>query len=147
MYCNAQVSNKNYLRRQNFRKQEYNSIIRTFEFNFRIWSKLVKFTKLSFFFSGEGKDVTGEMTDPWKETTLQTILSNYAKTDIYNAYEFGLFYQALPKKTLHLKDEKCTGGKHSKIRLTGIAATNMNGDKLPMFVIGRSNKPRCFKGV
>ena len=106
-----------------------------------------KIHEISFFFSGEGKDVTGEMTDPWKETTLQTILSNYAKTDIYNADEFGLFYQALPKKTLHLKDEKCTGGKHSKIRLTGIAAANMNGDKLPMFVIGRSNKPRCFKGV
>ena len=57
------------------------------------------------------------MTDPWKETTLQTILTNYAKTDIYNADEFGLFFKALPKKTLHLKDENCTGGKHSKIRV------------------------------
>ena len=35
-------------------------------------------------FSGEGKDVTREMTDPWKETTLKTILTNYVKTDIYN---------------------------------------------------------------
>ena len=46
------------------------------------------------------------MTDPWKETTLQTILTNYAKTDIYNTDEFGLFFKDLPKKTLHLKDEK-----------------------------------------
>ena len=47
------------------------------------------------------------MTDPWKETTLQTILTNYAKTDIYNTDKFGLFFKALQKKTLHLKDEKC----------------------------------------
>ena len=87
------------------------------------------------------------MADPWKGTTLQTILTNYAKTDIYNADEFGLFFKALPKKTLHLKDEKCTGGKHSKIRVTGLAAANINGDKLPMFVIGKSQKPRCFKNI
>ena len=83
------------------------------------------------------------MTDTWKETTL----TNYAKTDIYNTDEFGLFFKALPKKTLHLKDEKCTGGKHSKIRVTGLAVANMNGDKLPMFVIGKSQKPRCFKSI
>jgi len=47
--------------------------------------------------SGEGKDVTREMTDPWKKNALQTILSNYAKTDIYSADEFGLFFKALPK--------------------------------------------------
>ena len=59
-------------------------------------------------------------------------------------YKSGLFCEALPKKTIHLKDEKCTGGKHDKIRLTAIADANMNGDKLPMFVIGKSNKPRCL---
>ena len=69
------------------------------------------------------------MTDLWKETTLQTILTNQAKIDINNADEFGLFFKALLKKTLHLKDEKCTGGKHSKIRVTGLADANMNGDK------------------
>ena len=87
------------------------------------------------------------MTDPWKETTLKIILSNYAKTDIYNADKFASFYKALPKNTLHLKDDKCTSVKHSKIRVTGLAAGNMNGDKLLMFVIGKSKKPRCFKNV
>ena len=58
-------------------------------------------------------------------TTLQTILTNYAKTEIYNAGEFDLFFKALPKKTLHLKDEKCTGGKHSKIRVTVLAAATV----------------------
>ena len=87
------------------------------------------------------------MTDPWKETTRQTTLTNYAKTDLYNANELGLFFKVLSKKTLHLKDEKCTGGKHSKIRATGLAAAKMNGDKPPMFVIGKSKKPRCFKNI
>ena len=88
------------------------------------------------------------MTELWKETTIQTILTNYAKTDIYNGDEFGFFFKALPKKkTLHLKDEKWTGGKHSKIRVKGLAAASMNGEKLPMFVIGKSQKPRCLKNI
>ena len=46
-----------------------------------------------------------------------------------------------------MKGEKCSGGKHSKVRLTGLAAGNALGERLPMFVIGKSAKPRCFKGV
>ena len=109
-----------------------------------MWENL--FLTKPFFFSGEGKDVTEETTDPWKEKTAQTILSNYANFDIYTADEFGLFYKALPKKNFHLKDDKCTGG-HSKIRVTGPDAANMNGEKLPMFVIGKLKKPRCFRNV
>ena len=82
------------------------------------------------------------MTAPWKETVLATILSNYEPRNIFNADEFTLFYQALPKKTLHLKRKKCSGGKNSKIGLTGLAAANMIGEKLPMLVIGKSQKPR-----
>ena len=81
------------------------------------------------------------MTAPWMETTLPTILSHYDSRDVYNADEFGLFYRAFPTKSLHLKGEKCSGGKNSKIRLTGLAAANMCGEKIPMFVIGKSQKP------
>ena len=87
------------------------------------------------------------MTSAWDETTLPTILSQYELGDIYNADEFGLFYKALPSQSLQLKSEKCTGGKLSKVRVTGLAAANAVGEKLPMFVIGKSAKPRCFKGV
>ena len=97
--------------------------------------------------SGESKAVTEEMTAPWTETTLPTILSRYPLVNIFYADKFALFYQCLPNKTLHLKGEKCSGGKHSKIRLTGLAAGNAYGERLPMFVIGKANKPRCFKGV
>lgn len=97
--------------------------------------------------SGEAQSCTKEMTASWEESTLPTILSNYELRDIYNADEFGLFYKALPDKSLHLKSENCVGGKHSKVRLTGLAAGNAVGEKLPMLVIGKSKKPRCFSGV
>ena len=96
---------------------------------------------------GESKSVTEEMTAPWTETMLPTNLSRYPLENIFNADEFGLFYQCLPNQTLHSKGEKCSEGKHSKIRLTGLAAVNAYGERLPMFVIGKTNQPRCFKGV
>ena len=43
---------------------------------------------------------------------------------------------------MQLKSEKCVGGKHSKVRLIGLAAGNAVGDKLPMLVIGKSKKTR-----
>ena len=97
--------------------------------------------------SGEERSCTEEMTASWAQTHLPTILSRYDLRDIYNADEFGLFYQQLPTKSFHLKGERCTGGKFSKVCLTGLAAGNAAGEKLPMFVIGKAEKPRCFKGV
>ena len=97
--------------------------------------------------SGEGASCTPEMVPPWKETSLPTLLSNYDLKDIYNANEFGLFYQMHPEKSLHLKKEQCIGGKQSKVRITGMAASNALGNKIPMFVIGKSVKPHCFKGI
>ena len=87
------------------------------------------------------------MVAPWNETTLPTLLSKYDLKDIFNADEFGLFYQCLPNKTYHFKGQKCSGGKNSKVRLTGMAAGNAIGEKLLMFVIGKSKTPRCFKHI
>ena len=81
------------------------------------------------------------------EKRLPTLLSNYELKDIYNGEESGLFYECLPNKTYQLKSEKCSGGKLSKIRITGLAVANSVGDRLPMFVIRKPKKPRCFKNV
>ena len=97
--------------------------------------------------SGKENAVTPEMTASWSETYLPTILSKYELMDICNADELGLFYQALPDKSLHCKGEHCSGGKQSKVRLTGLAAGNATGEKLPLFVIGKSAKLLCFSGV
>ena len=72
------------------------------------------------------------MAAGWNQATLPTLLSNYDLENIYYADEFGLFYQCLPDKSCQLKAEKCSGGKHSKIRITGLAAANAVGNKLPM---------------
>ena len=83
----------------------------------------------------------------WAQTHLPTILSRYDLRDIYNADEFGLFYQQLPTKSFYLKGERCAGGKFSKVCLTGLEAGNATGEKLPMFGIGKTEKLRCFKGI
>ena len=95
--------------------------------------------------SGESEKVTKEVTAPWEETTLPTILSRFQLKDIFNGDEFGLLYEALPSKSLHFRGKRCSGGKQSKVRLTGIAASNALGEKIPMFVIGKSASPRCPK--
>ena len=97
--------------------------------------------------SGKSEKVTREMTAPWEETTLPTILARYQLKDIFNAGEFGLFYEVLPSKSLHFRGKRCSGGKHSKVRLTEMAASNALGGKIPMFVTGKSASPRCFKHV
>ena len=97
--------------------------------------------------SGEERSCTEEMIASWAQTHLPTILSRYDLRDIYNADEFGLFYQQLPTKSFHLKGERCAREKFSKVRLTGLATGNAAGEKLPMFVIEKAEKPRCFKGV
>ena len=92
--------------------------------------------------SGESEEVTKDMTAPWEETTLPTILARCQIKDSFDADEFGLFYEALPSKSLHFQ-----GGKHWKVRLTGMAACNALIEKILIFVIGKSASPRCFKHV
>ena len=60
-----------------------------------------------------------------------------------------LSYIARPShlKTLHFKEQRCTCGKHSKKRITGIAASNALEKKIPIFVIGKFAKPKCFRHV
>ena len=67
---------------------------------------------------GECKSVTDKRTSSWNDATLPTILSIYNLEDIFNADEFGLFYQCLPDKACHLEREKCSGGNKSKERVT-----------------------------
>ena len=90
--------------------------------------------------SGEMSAVTEEMTAPWNDITLPTLQSNSKLENVFNVDEFGLPYQCLPTKT-YLPEEKCSGGKNSKAQLSVI------WEKLPMFVVGKSKTPRCFKNI
>ncbi|GFW31518.1 tigger transposable element-derived protein 6 [Trichonephila clavipes] len=58
------------------------------------------------------------------------------------------FSSVCQKKTFTFKKEKCHGGKHSKERLTILLTVNIDGsEKITPLVIGKSAKPRCFKGI
>lgn len=96
---------------------------------------------------GEKADVNENVVKDWEEKLL-SLIEGYSPSNIYNADETGLFYDLQPDKTLCYKNEKCFGGKKSKMRLTVLLAVNADGtDKLKPFVIGRAVKPRCFKNV
>lgn len=93
--------------------------------------------------SGEAGGMGSSIVDDWKDVTLNDILNRYRPSDIYNASETGLFWQLLPDKSL-----SCSGKKQPKTRITLLVAANMDGsDKLPLYVIGRCNKPRAFKNI
>ena len=100
--------------------------------NYNIFHLFIKHGKTFKEVSGESQKVTEVMTAPWEKTTLSTILARCQVKDIFNADEFGLFYKALPLESLHFRGKYCSGGKHSKVRLTGMTASNALDEKIPM---------------
>ena len=74
------------------------------------------------------------MTASWNKTFTTQLLSNYS-------------LQCLPNEFFQLRSEKCSGEKHSKIRITGLAAANAAGEKLTIFVIGKAKNPMCFENI
>ena len=74
-------------------------------------------------------------------------MKGYELKDIWNADETGLFWRALPDKSLSMKKGRCKGGKYAKQRITVLLIANALGEKEPPIIIGRSLTPRCFKNV
>ncbi len=61
--------------------------------------------------------------------------------------ETGYFFRALPNRSLAMKKVDCKGGKLAKDRITVALTCSALGEKLPPIVIGKSQKPRCLRGV
>lgn len=82
---------------------------------------------------------------------LQEVLlaNNYLPEQVYNCDETGLFYKGLPKTTnVHFKEKSAPGRKMQKQRVTIMPCVNATGNhKLPLMLIGKSERPRCFKNV
>ncbi|KAK3753066.1 hypothetical protein QZH41_005505 [Actinostola sp. cb2023] len=94
---------------------------------------------------GEEKSVDPDIVEMWTER-LPDICCKYSPRDRFNADETGFMWKATPTQTLNFRGEKCTGGKKSKERVTVMVACNQDGtDKLPLLVMGKYAKPRCFK--
>jgi hypothetical protein len=96
---------------------------------------------------GESKAVDETVSTQWLKD-LPSLLDGYSPDDVFNADETGLFYKCLPTKTFTFKGQECHGGKMSKERITVLLCANSSGsEKLPLLIIGKSKKPRCFKNV
>ncbi|GFT71785.1 tigger transposable element-derived protein 6 [Trichonephila clavipes] len=96
---------------------------------------------------GESSSVDINVCSKW-QNSLSDLIKEYETRNIFNTDETGLFFKCLPEKTFSFKKEKCNGGKHSKEQLTILLAVNMDGsEKITPLVIGKSAKPRCFKGI
>jgi hypothetical protein len=100
--------------------------------------------------SGEAASVDENVVNSWNKT-LKILIKNYDPSCLANIDETGFFYQATRGKSFVLGseavNEKLRGTKHSKARITLLVGAYMNGDKLPLLVIGKSEKPRCFKNA
>ena len=59
--------------------------------------------------------------------------------------ETGLFYRALPDRTLAIKGHECIGDKKAKEWITLALCVSMTGEFERPLVIGRAAKPPCFK--
>lgn len=97
---------------------------------------------------GESGAVDLSTVTDYRTSKLNAIMQEFAPANIFNCDETGLFFKMLPDRSLSFSSEACTGGKHSKERVTVMVGANADGtEKLPLLVIGKAKNPRCFKGV
>lgn len=75
--------------------------------------------------------------------------NGYGLDRVYNADETGLYWKMLPNRTLVKPNEReAPGRKVPKDRVTVMVCTNASGThKIPLLIIGKSQKPRCFKNI
>lgn len=95
---------------------------------------------------GEKNEADLEMAQSWTRNVLPDLLDEYLPSNVFNADETAMYFRATPDGTLAQRGEKVSGAKKRKERLSVLVAANMDGsEKLPLLVIGKSMRPRCFK--
>ena len=89
----------------------------------------------------------------WPEIdSLKAKIATYNLDNVYNMDETGLFFKCLPNCSyVEQKDSKLSRGTKqmkAKDRVTLYVCVNATGtDKMPLSIIGKSAKPRCFKNI
>ena len=97
---------------------------------------------------GEKQDHDSVAAEHWVSNVWPDIHSKYAASDIYNCDETGLYFRVLPEGTMCFRTNKLSESKKATQRLTVLLTANMDGsDKRKPQVIGKSVKPKCFRGV
>ncbi|RWR99099.1 tigger transposable element-derived protein 6-like protein [Dinothrombium tinctorium] len=78
--------------------------------------------------SGESADVCMKTVQEWKER-VKDLCKGYSNDQIYNCDKTGLFWRAIPSKSLQLKGDRCSKGKSAKQRITVLLCTNLSGSE------------------
>jgi hypothetical protein len=86
------------------------------------------------------------VVDNW-EKQLKNEIKGFQPKDVYNLDETALFYRLLPNKTYAFGDESRHGYKQFKERVTIVLISNADGTDKKAIMIGRSHKPRAFRGI
>ena len=94
--------------------------------------------------NGESADVREETVDSWKKG-LPEIVKGYAKEDIWNMDETGVFWQTLPDRSFGQKGKNCYGGKKSKKRVTVAFFVSAAGTEEKPILIWKSENPKCLR--
>lgn len=106
----------------------------------------IKFLKLH----GQGGSVDENVVSDWTEK-LPEILNEFSPEDVFNWDETGLFFTQTRNSSLvtHAESENrnLRGRNSTKQRITVLVGSSMTGEKMPLVVIGKSEKPRAFKNV
>ncbi|XP_078392928.1 nucleoside diphosphate kinase 6 isoform X1 [Cetorhinus maximus] len=96
----------------------------------------------------EKHDSGGRGMQEWTEEVLPQLLEGYGPQDIFNCDETGVFYRCVGCDMLASRGEDPFGHKEARERLSIMACCNMDGsEKCDLLVIGKSQNPRCFRGV
>ena len=99
---------------------------------------------------GEKLSADHEAAEAYKDTFLRVIREHEVSIDqVYNADETAIYWRCLPTSTLgDFTEESAPGYKIDKDRVTAMPCANVSGThKLPMLVVGKFAKPRCFKNI
>jgi len=118
-----------------------------------IASVLKKGNKKCIALHGEGMEMSEEDKVSKRASFTATLRSYMERYDlsidrVYNADQTGLFYNKLPNRIYIDKDEQDYRGvkqMKSKDRVTLMVASSGAGKKLPLFMVGKSKKPECFR--
>ena len=102
------------------------------------WKKRYNVKRLSI-----NEDVRGETVDSWKER-LPEIIQGYAKEDIWNMDEAGVFWQALPEHGFGQKWKQCEG---DDLRMTVAFFVTAAGTKERPVLISKSENPVCLQKI
>ena len=77
---------------------------------------------------------------------IEEITEGYQDDEIFNLDETGLFWRALPDKTLTTNKNRIKVRKLQKERLTILFLVNKLGEKKEAVIIGKIKNPRALKG-